>query len=319
MKPILFLIVLLAVTFQVIGQTSIPIINEVKADINPLDTLDFDQIVAYNINFDTTTNRRTHFQMSYNADDYDLSLRQSSSKRIVDSVLFDDIIKLFSDTATYGSNYADCFEPRFVLQFRHKAREVFRIIICEGCGFLISTSPIPSAYLKYYDSEFEDEGEQVIYRRYLKGFSASGASQINELCKSLNMRYCANQPGNDVLHNTDLIEADCVKYILARDDSLGRIRNQACKTIPLSETIKQYVRSVNDLNFGNCPPEFKRAFESHMLAWKQMQEFTNQYPEMRGEMHELLDKIEEGENSETFKPILKNIWDTWADVENSQR
>lgn len=192
MKLIIFLICLIASLTQAYCQDSIPILNKVETNLNPLDTLKFDEIIAYNINFDSTNNRRTHFQMSSDASEYDLSPRQSSSKRNVDSNLFDNIINLFSDTTTYGENYADCFEPRFVLQFKYKNQERFRIIICQGCRFLISTVPIPSAYLKYYDNQYEKEGKQAIYRRYLKGFSAEGAKKINDLCTILKMNYCAN-------------------------------------------------------------------------------------------------------------------------------
>lgn len=190
MRLIFLLTCLIAGLTQAYCQDSIPIINEVKADLNPLDTLKFDQIIAYNINYDTINKRRTHFQMSGDASEYDLSPKYSSSKKNVESYLFEDIISLFSDTATYGDNYAFCFEPRFVLQFRYRKQERFRIIICEGCGFLISTLPIPAAYLKYYDDQYEDEGKQVIYRRYLKGFSKGGAERINDLCTKLKMSYC---------------------------------------------------------------------------------------------------------------------------------
>lgn len=174
------------------GQNNIPVINEVKATVNPLDTLQFDEIIAYTINYDTVNKRRTYDQMDYRVNEYNLSPLYTSAQRKVKPEMFDDIIKTFSDTATYGSNYADCFEPRFVLQFKFEQKECFRIVICEGCGFLVSTLPIPAAYQKYYDNEYEDEGKTVIYRRYLKGFSEIGAKKINELCKALNMAYCRN-------------------------------------------------------------------------------------------------------------------------------
>ena len=191
-RLILFLTVTISSLTQANCQDIIPIVNEVKATLNPLDTLKFDEITAYNINYDSINNRRTHSQMSYNADEYDLSPRYSSSKKEIDSALFKGIISLFSDTATYGDNYADCFEPRFVLQFKYENEERFRIVICQGCGFLVSTVPIPAAYLKYYDNQYEDEGKQVIYRRYLKGFSEAGTIKINALCNKLKMGYCAN-------------------------------------------------------------------------------------------------------------------------------
>jgi hypothetical protein len=175
---------------QALCQNNIPIINEVKAKLNPLETLQFDEIVAYNINFDSIRRRRTYTQMGNDVHSYDLSPKNTSSKRLVESSMFDDIIQLFSDSTSYGEEYADCFEPRFVLQFNLKNDERFRIIICEGCGFLISTVPIPSAYIKYIDHQIEIDGNKEIYRRYKKGFSTAGAKKVNTLCKILEMGYC---------------------------------------------------------------------------------------------------------------------------------
>jgi hypothetical protein len=190
MNNLLFLILLMACPTQALCQNNIPIINEVKTKSNPLDTLHFDQIVAYNINFDSLNRRRTYVQMGNDALYYDLSPKHTSSKRLVESSIYNDIIQLFSDSTSYGEEYADCFEPRFVLQFNHNNHERFRIIICEGCGFLISTIPIPSAYIKYIDHQLETEGKKEIYRRYKKGFSTAGAKKINDLCKMLEMGYC---------------------------------------------------------------------------------------------------------------------------------
>lgn len=193
MKYILLCTFLLLVSSHTYSQDSIPIINEVKVGINPLDTLNFNEIIAYTINYDTAKKRRTHFQISQDPKKYDLTPWRTSSKRIVDTTLFDSILLLFSDTSTYGDTYASCFEPRFVLQFKNNDKEVFRIIICEGCGFLISTLPIPSAYSNYFDSPYEEDGKKVIYRRYMKGFTAIGASKINRLCKTLKMAYCQQE------------------------------------------------------------------------------------------------------------------------------
>ena len=190
MKEFLFLILLVALSAHSLCQERIDIVNEVKTKSNPFDTLQFDQIVAYNINFDAINKRKTYTQMGNDFHDYDLSPKHTSSKRQVESSLFDDIIQLFSDSTSYGEEYADCFEPRLVLQFNHKNHERFRIIICEGCGFLISTLPLPSAYINYIDHQFETNGKQEIYRRYKKGFSTAGSKKINDLCKMLEMDYC---------------------------------------------------------------------------------------------------------------------------------
>lgn len=46
-----------------------------------------------------------------------------------------------------------------------------------------------------------------------------------------------------------------------------------------------------------------------------MLEITNKYPELRGEMHNLFDQLEKGNDAAEFKRYLKQIWDTWAEIE----
>ncbi len=43
------------------------------------------------------------------------------------------------------------------------------------------------------------------------------------------------------------------------------------------------------------------------------------HPELRGEMHVLFDKLEKCADAETFKPLLKAIWDTWAEIETAMK
>lgn len=192
MKIYILLLLSYFFVFKAFSQNSLPIINEVKIGLNPLDTLRFDEITACNINYDQRTKRKTHNQTSQNVNDYKLNFRYANSFKNVDSSLFRNIVTIFSDTSTYGNNYADCFEPRFVLQFKLKNEEKFRIIICQGCRYLISSVPIPAPYLKYYDNQYEENGTNVIWRRYLKGFSEEGALKINNLCKAIGLSYCSN-------------------------------------------------------------------------------------------------------------------------------
>ncbi len=190
MKHLSLIIISFFICHLVGAQDKKEVINELKVDINPLDTLQFDAIIAYTINFDSIKKRRNRSQILYEASQYDLSPKQTSYRKNVDKSLFADVVTILSDTSTYGVNYADCFEPRFVLQFKFQNIENFRIVICEGCGHLVSTLPLPAAYVKYYDIDIEEGGQQKLYRRYLKGFSTIGKSKINNLCKLLKMGYC---------------------------------------------------------------------------------------------------------------------------------
>ena len=114
----------------------------------------------------------------------------------------------------------------------------------------------------------------------------------------------------------DLSKA-CIDYVMAADSILGGERNHACKVKPLSEVIGEYVAGLEKLNFGYCPTEFTAAFKSHMEAWTAMIEVTDQFPDLRGEMHDLFDEIEKSEHASVFKAKLKDIWDTWNAVEKA--
>lgn len=110
----------------------------------------------------------------------------------------------------------------------------------------------------------------------------------------------------------------CIEAILKKDDSLGKLRNHACKTISLDKTITQYVEAIDNLNFEGCPEDFKNGFQSHIKAWSKMSEFTESYSDLRGEMHVLFNTIEKEKDSAAFKPLLKAIWDTWAEIETAK-
>lgn len=112
-----------------------------------------------------------------------------------------------------------------------------------------------------------------------------------------------------------LTEKECITRIIAADDSLGAIRNHTCEIVSLSRSIKNYVRGLKKLNFKNCPSGFKESFRIHTKAWHDILKITNKYPSLRGEMHELFDQLEKGNDAVEFKKYLKQIWDTWADIE----
>ena len=115
--------------------------------------------------------------------------------------------------------------------------------------------------------------------------------------------------------STVVLNKNCIDKIIKIDDSLGKIRNHECEKISLSQTITNYANSLNNLDFNDCPQHFKIAFKNHEQAWRNMISLTNNYSEIRGEMHNLFNQIEASKDSATFKPLLKNIWDTWSVIE----
>lgn len=107
----------------------------------------------------------------------------------------------------------------------------------------------------------------------------------------------------------------CIDRFLKADDSLGKIRNHACETISLSETILQYENALRKTDYKSCSPSFETAIDKHLDAWHEIVKVTDRYPDLRGEMHDLFSKLENGKDSTLFKPLLDAIWDTWAGVE----
>lgn len=100
---------------------------------------------------------------------------------------------------------------------------------------------------------------------------------------------------------------------------MGKARNHACETISLSETIRQYADAMGKINYRNCPEDFSAAFGRHQKAWLALLPVTDQYPNLRGEMHDLFAQIEAGDHAEQFKPLVKTVWDTWAEVEAAMK
>ena len=124
--------------------------------------------------------------------------------------------------------------------------------------------------------------------------------------KSSNTNYLAQQ---------DQVEENCISKIIAIDDSLGKIRNDASNITSLSSTINQYVKSLKELDYNDCPDSFSMAFHNHLQAWINILEITDNYPDLRGEMHTLFNTLEKSEHSEQFKILLNEIWSTWSIIE----
>ncbi len=110
---------------------------------------------------------------------------------------------------------------------------------------------------------------------------------------------------------------DCIDNVMQFDQELGKIRNHSCEQISLSETINEYTNGLKYLDYEYCPEKFKLAFKEHINAWLNIKRVTDNYPELRGEMHELFNVIENGKDSVEFKSLNKRIWDTWCAIENN--
>lgn len=112
---------------------------------------------------------------------------------------------------------------------------------------------------------------------------------------------------------------NCMERVLKLDDSLGSIRNHSSEKVSLSKTIADYTYALDNLNYEYCPEDFKSAFKKHAKAWQDMIMVTNQYPDLRGEIHDLFNQIEVSSDSLLFKNKLKQIWDTWSIIEDASK
>ncbi|UOK43108.1 MULTISPECIES: hypothetical protein [Flavobacterium] len=112
---------------------------------------------------------------------------------------------------------------------------------------------------------------------------------------------------------------DCISHVIAADDSLGKIRNTECETLPLSQTIVNYTHGMQKINMRNCPKAFIKVFQDHVNAWNAIRVVTDRYPEKRGEMHVLFKELEQSKDSVEFKKLQGNIWATWTEVERATK
>ena len=76
---------------------------------------------------------------------------------------------------------------------------------------------------------------------------------------------------------------------------------------------------LSQLDYNACPEAFTTAFEKHIKAWIATIPVLDKYPDLRGEMHDVFDIIEAGEHQDTFKALVKAIWDSWAEVEEAMK
>lgn len=157
--------------------------------------LKYDKVIAFNYNFDSLSDRKLYGGEKLLEIRKGLSFPGLSSKKVLTPEQTGTLISIVSDTATYGKNYADCFNPRLGFAFMKNDSVVFFIEVCFECRFLESTVTFPAARHKYYDISYTDTditGKEVAvtWRRYLKGFSEAGLNRLQGLCEQLQMGYC---------------------------------------------------------------------------------------------------------------------------------
>lgn len=111
----------------------------------------------------------------------------------------------------------------------------------------------------------------------------------------------------------------CIAKVISLDSSLGATRDRASRKVALSQSIRDYIKGMKAIGFTGCPQAFTTAFKNHIAAWKDLLPLTDKHPELRGELHELFTQLEKGPDGGEFKRRLKEVWDTWAEVEAAIR
>ncbi len=136
---------------------------------------------------------------------------------------------------------------------------------------------------------------------------------------------CQNAPravdGQTKEAGQSMSPAEAIQIVLSADEQLGARRNQACKDIPVSTAIRQYVAGIDSLDFSACPEDFSTAFRRHRDAWAASVDYFAQFDNLRGEMHALFETIAEGDSAQAagYDRAMKAIMDTWSEVEAAAR
>lgn len=112
---------------------------------------------------------------------------------------------------------------------------------------------------------------------------------------------------------------NCIQQIFEQDSIYGHIRNHASEKIPLSEVINNYTKDIKSLDFTQCPPQFKSAFDQHIDAWLDFKNVSDQYPSLRGELHDIFDMIGKTKDSTAYKAGLNQIMETWKVVKENAK
>lgn len=162
-----------------------PLISNSDSLFDPFLKLDYDEVFIYNFNFDTAKKQRLNLEFSVNSFNFN-KVNKTSLKKL-DSSTVNHIIKILSDTATYGRQTYACFLPRMGLTFLKDKKTVFNVLICLECNYLESTSRIPAMFHSSYKL-YPDDSEPITL--YNMGFSDKGKQALLELCSRSGLAYC---------------------------------------------------------------------------------------------------------------------------------
>lgn len=115
-------------------------------------------------------------------------------------------------------------------------------------------------------------------------------------------------------------EKAAIERVLECDNGLGRIRNQAARSMGLSQASHVYARALRKMDYAGSPANFRDAFLEHANAWEDVADEIKRHPEfdaLRNEMHAAFDDIK-GRKTLAARRVQKKldeVWATWRVVE----
>lgn len=109
---------------------------------------------------------------------------------------------------------------------------------------------------------------------------------------------------------------DAMRRVFKVDELISDLRNHLPEKTTIAIAVANYVRGLDKIDFSGCPPEFVGAFKKHRHAWAASVQFFAQFDDLRGEMHELFDRIRErkDDSSRQLERHFKAIMSTWEEL-----
>lgn len=161
-----------------------PTINKIENCVFPFDSVEYDKVIAYDIN------GRHERYMSVN-DAFLPNIPLQTPTILKQAALtqkeLDFLMSFILENETYGEQSSACFEPSMALIFFKNNEVVFNITICLDCNASYPTIPIPAME---FSKQYFDDGSYYSFG----GYSNKGIKKIVKLAKMLSLGYADFKP-----------------------------------------------------------------------------------------------------------------------------
>lgn len=113
--------------------------------------------------------------------------------------------------------------------------------------------------------------------------------------------------------------AAAIRAVIEQDSRLGKLRNHFSEDAPVARAVEEYVAGLDALDLEHCPPDFVRALHRHRDAWHGSIAFFEEFPNLRGEIHDVFEMIRARDHSSRarLEAVEAEILSTWVAVQNS--